>query len=54
MTRCIDNLADFVQLFLNVVSEMTGGVCGIWTAAPEPRNGGEPIILTFVTKTCVS
>lgn len=45
--RCLDNLAEFVQPFLDVISEMTGGVCGLWTAAPEPRNGGEPTILTY-------
>lgn len=28
---------------------MTGGVCGLWTAALEPRNGGQPTILTYVS-----
>lgn len=44
----MNNLDEFAQPFLDVISELTGGVCGLWTAAPEPKNGGQPVILSYV------
>lgn len=49
LSRCIQGLVQFIQPIIDHVSEATGWPISVITGGPEPAQGGQLQILTFVS-----